>query len=111
MTGGGGGSLGLQEPKSGFSTTGNDCKGVAVLVTGSVVDLGVCKHLVDSNEDDRYFTGSVGGVLEGGTTVGGKTASVFSLTLGGAGAAAGTSGTLGSGWARAAFPELSSEDF
>lgn len=98
MTGGGDGSFDLQEAKSGFSTTGNDCKDVAVLVAGSVVDLGgVGIHLVESNEDDRYFTGSRGGVFEGGTTVGGKAVSVLSLTVGCAGEDTGTSGTLASG--------------
>lgn len=98
MTGGGGGSLDLEEAKSGFSTPGNDVKVVAVLVTGSVVDLGgVCIHSVESNEDDRYFTGGVEGVFEGGTTVGGMAVSVFSLPVGCAAADTGTSGTVASG--------------
>ena len=99
--GGGGGSFGLQETTSGLATIGNDCKEVTVLVTGIGVDLGVSMHLVESNEDDRYFVDErVEGVFEGGTTAGDKVVSVFSFTAGCVFAAGcvgketGTSGTL-----------------
>lgn len=95
MTGGGGGSFGLQQTISGFSTTDNDCTEVTVLVIGIVVDLGVSMHLVESNEDDRYFlVERVEGVFEGGTTDGGKVASVVCFTADCADEETGTSGPL-----------------